>query len=284
MSEYNDSQGSRLSLGRVRILPRRGIARGGIKRRGPSARLKKGIYLLPSLLTTGNLFCGFFSIISTFNGKYLEASVLIIFAHLLDSLDGTVARLTKTTSQFGVEFDSLADMVSFGVAPAILVYFWALFPWGTWGWLAAGLYVVCGALRLSRFNIQVESAEKTHFVGLPIPAAGEMIVAIVLIYHFFGVAAAPHKRIILLLVVYGLAALMVSNFRYFSVKQLGLKKRHPFWILLSAILLITLTIAEPQIMLFGTFILYTLSGPLLWLFTLRKRRRERKEEITEALQ
>ena len=112
----NDSQGSRLSLSRVRILPRRGITRGGIKRRGPSARLKKGIYLLPSLLTTGNLFCGFFSIVSTFNGKYLEASVLIIFAHLLDSLDGTVARLTKTTSQFGVEFDSLADMVSFGIA------------------------------------------------------------------------------------------------------------------------------------------------------------------------
>ncbi len=121
MSESNDSQGSRLSLGRVRILPRKGIARGAIRRRGPSARLKKGIYLLPSLFTTGNLFCGFFSIISTFNGKYVEAAVLIIFAHLLDSLDGTVARLTKTTSQFGVEFDSLADMVSFGVAPAIMV-------------------------------------------------------------------------------------------------------------------------------------------------------------------
>ncbi len=284
MSESNDSQGSRLSLGRVRILPRKGIARGAIKRKGPSARLKKGIYLLPSLFTTGNLFCGFFSIISTINGKFWDAAVLIIFAHLLDSLDGAVARLTNTTSQFGVEFDSLADMVSFGVAPAILVYFWALEPWGTWGWLAAGLYVVCGALRLSRFNIQVESTEKTHFVGLPIPAAGEMIVAIVLIYHYFEVAAASHKPIILLLVIYGLAALMVSNFRYFTMKQLGLKKRHPFWILLSAILLITLTIAEPQIMLFSTFVLYSLSGPLLWLFTVHKRRRERKEEITEALQ
>ncbi|MFQ5916770.1 MAG: CDP-diacylglycerol--serine O-phosphatidyltransferase, partial [Candidatus Binatia bacterium] len=216
-------------------------------------------------------------------GQYLQAAILVLFAHLLDILDGAIARLTNTASQFGIELDSLADLVAFGVAPAVLVYHWALLPWGTWGWLAAGLYVVCGALRLARFNVQIGNVEKTHFVGLPIPAAAEMIVAIVLMYHFLGVAAAPHKQIILLLVIYILAALMVSNFRYVGVRQLNLKKRHPFWILLSAILLIKLSIAEPQIMLFSTFLLYTLSGPLLWLFTVPKRRRERREENTEAL-
>ncbi|MFQ5851686.1 MAG: CDP-diacylglycerol--serine O-phosphatidyltransferase [Candidatus Binatia bacterium] len=282
MNRINDSQGSRLSLGRVRILPRKGMTRGALKRRVPSARLIKGIYLIPSLFTTGNLFCGFFSIVLTFNGQYVQAAVVVILAHLLDSLDGAVARLTKTTSQFGVEFDSLADLVSFGVAPAVLVYYWALLPWGTWGWLAAGLYVVCGALRLARFNVQVSTVEKTHFVGLPIPAAAEMIVAVVLMYHFLGGAEAAHKRIILLLVIYILPALMVSNFRYVSLRQLDLRRRHPFWILLSAILLIKLTIAEPQIMLFSTFLLYTLSGPVSWLFTVRKRRGEKRGEIAEA--
>ena len=205
-------------------------------------------------------------------------------ANLLDGLDGYVARLTKTTSQFGIEFDSLADLVSFGVAPAILVYYWALAPWNTWGWLAASLYVVCGALRLARFNVQMRSVEKSHFVGLPIPAAAQMIAATVLMYYFLGGEGAPHKRVILLLVIYLLAGLMVSNFHYFSFKQFTLKRRHPFWILVSAILFIKLTIAEPQIMFFSVFFLYTLSGPLLWSLGIAKRRREKREGITGVLQ
>jgi CDP-diacylglycerol--serine O-phosphatidyltransferase len=248
----------------------------------PSAQLRKGVYLIPSLFTTGNLFCGFFSIISTFNGKYLHAAVFIVLAHLLDSLDGSVARLTKTTSQFGVEFDSQADLVSFGVAPGVLVYYWALVPWGTWGLVAACLYVVCGALRLARFNVQARTVEKKDFVGLPIPGAAEMIAAIVLLYHFLGGAGAANKQIVLLLVIYTLAGLMVSNFKYLSLKKLDLKKRYPFRILLSAILLITLTIAEPQIMLFTAILLYTLSGPFLWLLAAHKRRREKRPQITEA--
>ena len=283
MNGSYDSQGRGSTLSKVRILTRKDVGRGAFKRRVRPEQLKKGIYLLPSLFTTGNLFCGFFSIVSTFNGQYLQGAILIILAHLLDSLDGTVARLTMTTSQFGIEYDSLADLVSFGVAPAMLAYHWALSPWGTWGWLAACLYVVCGALRLARFNVQIKSVEKSHFVGLPIPAAAEMIVSIVLMYHFFGGAAATHRQIISLLVIYGLAALMVSNFQYFSLKQLALKKRRPFWILLSAILLITLGIAEPQIMLFSTSLLYTLSGPLLFLLTMRQRRRERGGGIAENL-
>ncbi|MBI2087399.1 MAG: CDP-diacylglycerol--serine O-phosphatidyltransferase [Deltaproteobacteria bacterium] len=280
----NEPRGDRLSIGKVRILPRRSPTRVPLKQRVRSAQIKKGVYLIPSLFTTGNLICGFFSIISTFNEQYLQAAIFIILAHLLDGLDGFVARLTKTTSQFGIEFDSLADLVSFGLAPAILVYYWALVPWGTWGWLAACLYVVCGALRLARFNVQIGSVEKTYFVGLPIPGAGEMVAAIVLMYYFLGGEGATHKQIILLLVIYLLAGLMVSNFRYFSFKQLNVKKRHPFWLLVSAVLFIKLTIAEPQIMFFTVFLLYTLSGPLLWGLTLRKRRRERRGEGAEVIQ
>jgi CDP-diacylglycerol--serine O-phosphatidyltransferase len=283
MNGMDESGNRRLSMSKVRILPRKAMNRVALRRRVPSERLKKGVYLLPSLFTTGNLICGFFSLISTFNGQFLQAAVFIIIAHLLDGVDGSVARLTRATSQFGVEFDSLADLVSFGVAPATLVYFWALAPWQTWGWLAACLYVVCGALRLARFNVQMRTVEKTHFVGLPIPAAAEMIAATVLMYYFLGGEGAANKRVILLLVIYCLAGLMVSNFSYFSLKQLDLKKRHPFWLLLSAILIIKLTIAEPQIMFFATFLLYTLSGPLLWCLTLPKRRREKGAEAVEVL-
>ena len=285
MNEF-DPLGDRLARAKVRILPRRTAPRVPLKQRvrQRQAQLKKGVYLIPSLFTTGNLICGFFSIISTFNGEYFQAGIFIIFANLLDGLDGLVARLTRTTSQFGVELDSLADLVSFGVAPAVLVYYWALVPWSTWGWLAACLYVVCGALRLARFNVQIKNVEKIHFVGLPIPAAAEMIVATMLLYYSLGGEGAANKEVILLLVIYLLAGLMVSNFNYFSLKQrLVFKKKHPFWVLISGILLIKLFIVEPQIMFFSTFLLYTLSGPLLWTLTVYKRRREKRGELAEAL-
>jgi CDP-diacylglycerol--serine O-phosphatidyltransferase len=287
MSGIGDPQDNRLSTAKVRILPRKGITRVPLKQRVRSAQLKKGVYLIPSLFTTGNLICGFFSIISTFNGQYFQAAIFVILAHLFDGLDGYAARLTKTTSQFGIEFDSLADLVSFGVAPAVLVYYWALVPWSTWGRLAASLYVVCGALRLARFNVQIRNVEKSHFVGLPIPGAAEMIAAIVLMYYFLDGEETTEKWVILFrdasfLVIYLLAGLMVSNFKYFSLKQVNLKKRHPFWILVSAIIFIKLTIAVPQIMFFTVFLLYTLSGPLLWCLTLDKRRQEKTGEIAET--
>jgi len=284
MDRNSEPQDDRLSsLRRVQIVPGKGIGRGSLKRKVPTAQLKKGIYLIPSLFTTGNLFCGFFSMVAAIEGQYLQAAILIVLAHLLDGLDGAIARVTKTTSQFGVEFDSLADLISFGVAPAVLVYFWALSPLGIWGWLAASLYVICGALRLARFNVQVSTVEKTHFIGLPIPAAAEMIVATVLMYQYLGGATAFHKPIILLLVIYGLAGLMVSNFRYLSLRQLDLRRRHPFWLLLSAIFLISLSIAEPQVMLFSVFLLYTLSGPLLGLFSLFYRGKGKRGEAAESL-
>jgi CDP-diacylglycerol---serine O-phosphatidyltransferase len=286
MNEFDNSQNDRFGRAKVRILPRRTSPRVPLKQRvrRRQAQLKRGVYLIPSLFTTGNLICGFFSLVSTFNGEYLQAALFIVLANVLDGLDGFVARITKTTSQFGVELDSLADLVSFGVAPAVLVYYWALVPWSTWGWLAACLYVVCGALRLARFNVQIKNVEKTHFVGLPIPAAAEMIAATVLLYFGLGGEGAANKEVILLLVIYLLAGLMVSNLRYFSLKQKWVfKKKHPFWVLISAILFIKFFIAEPQIMFFSVFLLYTLSGPLLWLLTVYKRRRDKRGELAEAL-
>ena len=265
--------------GKVRLLRRRSRPRVALKNRVAAEKLRKGVYLFPSLFTAGNLICGFFSIISTFNGDYVRATYFIILANVLDGLDGYAARLTRSTSQFGVEFDSLADFVWFGVAPAILVYLWALVPWGTWGWLAACTYVVCGALRLSRFNVQSTAPAKGYFVGLPIPAAAEMIASIVLMYYFLGGEGAPNKHVTLLLVIYGLAGLMVSSFHYFSLKNSDLRKRHPFWMLVSGFILITWFIAEPQIMFFLIFLLYTLSGPLLSAWTFYRGRRGKRGEM-----
>ena len=282
MSEAEAPRSDPLQSGRVRLLHRRGKPRVPLKQRVPAEKLKKGVYLIPSLFTAGNLMCGFFSIVSTFNGRYVQAALFIIFAHLLDGIDGYAARLTKTTSHFGVEFDSLADVVSFGLAPAILVYFWALVPWGNWGWLAACTYVLCGALRLSRFNVQAHNPARSHFVGLPIPVAAEMIVATVFLYYYLGGEGAPNKQITLLLVIYGLAVLMVSNFQYFSLKNADLKKRRSVWMLVCAIIVIKLIVVAPQIMFFTIVLLYTLSGPLLWSLTTYKRRREKRLERSSA--
>jgi CDP-diacylglycerol--serine O-phosphatidyltransferase len=283
MTTTNVPEPGPLPRNKVRLLHRRVRPRVSLKQRMPAEKLRRGVYLIPSLFTAGNLICGFFSILSTFKGEYVQATLFIIAANILDGLDGYAARLTKTTSQFGIEFDSLADIVSFGVAPAVLAYYWALVPWGTYGWLAACLYVICGALRLSRFNVQIRNIERSHFVGLPIPAAAEMIGATVLIYYFLGGEGAPSKQIILLLEIYLLAGLMVSNFHYFSLKKGELHKRHPFWMLVSGIILIIFVIAEPQLMYFTIFLLYTLSGPLLWWSSFYKRRRERKGQTAGAM-
>ena len=260
---------------KVRLIPQgKGIRRGRMRRRAPSNRLRRGIYLLPSLFTAGNLLCGVFAILMAFDSDYYKAAVLIMAANLLDGVDGAVARLTHTTSQFGVEFDSLADVVSFGVAPAVLVYIFALAPWGIWGGLGAALFAVCGALRLARFNVQTLSAEKSYFTGLPIPAAAGMIAATVFMYLMLGLDGAAGKPVVFVVITCALAGLMVSNFRYFSLKQHHFKKRSTIGLLLSALAVIILTIAMWQIVLFSALLTYALSGPLLWLLAVRKRRRE----------
>ena len=280
MSAMNEQEPEQFpQSGKVRLLRRRVRPRVPLRNRVHAEKLRQGVYLIPSLFTAGNIMCGFFSILSTFNGNYVQAALFIIFANILDCVDGYAARLTKSTSQFGVELDSLADVVSFGLAPAILVYYWALVPWGNWGWLAACTYVVCGALRLARFNVQARGGAKSHFVGLPIPAAAEMIVSTVLLYYYLGGDGAPNKHITLLLVIYGLALLMVSGFPYFSLKNTDLRKRFPIWTFVFGIFLITLSVEVPQLMFFTSFLLYTLSGPLLWCFTLKRRREKRGETV-----
>lgn len=284
MSAMNAQEPNQLGeIGKVRLLRRRGRARTPLRQRVRADKLRKGVYLIPSLFTAGNLMCGFFSIVATFKGEFLNAALFIILANVLDGIDGYAARLTKTTSQFGVEFDSLADVVSFGVAPAVLVYLWALVPWNTWGWLAACTYVVCGALRLSRFNVQAQVSSKNHFVGLPIPAAAQMITSTVILYDYLGGAGSPSRHLTLLLVIYGLAGLMVSNIPYFSLKNNDLKKRHPIWMLVSGIVVITLFIAERHLMFFTVVLLYTVSGPLLWCLSSFKRQRERGGSPAKAL-
>jgi CDP-diacylglycerol--serine O-phosphatidyltransferase len=241
--------------------------------RGPSTPIHKGVYVLPNLITTAGLFAGFYSVIASLRADFFSAALAILVATVCDMLDGRIARFTKTTSRFGIEYDSLADLIAFGVAPGILVYRWALAPWGTWGWLAASLYVTCGALRLARFNVQFDNVEKRHFIGLPIPAAAEVIASIVLLYYRFGGEGETHTHALLLLVTYALAGLMVSSIKYFSFKETELYRRQPFWMLIAIIVLLKLFIAEPQIMLFASFVLYASSGPLRWVFVRGKRLR-----------
>lgn len=225
--------------------------------------LRHGVYILPNLITTAGLFAGFYSIVSSLHGDFVVAALAIMAANIFDALDGRIARVTKTTSEFGIQYDSLADLVAFGVAPAFLMYRWGLEPWEPWGWLAASLYLACGALRLARFNVQVGHVEKRHFIGLPIPAAAEVVASMIL---YFGGQGLSQRNGMVLVLMYALAGLMVSNVRYFSFKEVYIHRRQPFWVLLAIILLLKFFIAEPQIFLFAGFSLYALSGPVRWTF------------------
>ncbi len=238
--------------------------------------MKKGIYILPNLFTTAALFFGFYSIVSSLKGDFLWAAIAVIISAIFDMLDGKVARLTGTTSRFGVEYDSLADLVSFGVAPAVLAYTWALIPFGRYGWIAAFLYLTCTALRLARFNVQVETVEKTRFKGLPSPAAAGMIATTILIYYYMGGKGATSKHYLLLIMTYVLAFFMVSNITFRSLKELESSKRQPFSLLVVAILLLILIIAEPQVMLFTMSLIYITSGPLELVYNLSSRKSRNK--------
>lgn len=239
--------------------------------------LRKGIYILPNLLTAASLFSGFYSIMATLNGNYSTAAIWVFIALVFDGLDGKVARLTGTTSRFGVEFDSLSDLVSFGVSPALMMYVWVLKPFGRLGWLAAFLFLACGALRLARFNVQVNTVEMTRFVGLPIPAAACMVSSTVLLFSHFGWPSS-YKRLAVIALIYLLAFLMVSSIRYYSFKDPELIKRQPFGMLVLAIVLLIIVVAEPAIMVFTLMLCYVLSGPLTALFSWPRRRREKAEQ------
>jgi CDP-diacylglycerol--serine O-phosphatidyltransferase len=203
---------------------------------------RRGIYILPNLFTTATIFLGVFAIIRASSGDFLTAAVCIVIAHISDGLDGRIARLTRTTSEFGVQYDSLADLVAFGVAPAILAYNWAL----------------------ARFNTQISHVDKGVFVGLPIPAAADMIAATVLLYFFFGGEGETSKHLLLLLLIYGLALLMVSNIGYSSFKEIDWRARQPFYMLVGVVVLVMVVAAQPQVSLFLAMSAYVVSGPLGW--------------------
>jgi CDP-diacylglycerol--serine O-phosphatidyltransferase len=245
------------------------------EKREMSESMRKGIYILPNLFTTGSLFAGFYSIVATMNADYRTAAIWVLVSSIFDGLDGKVARLTGTASKFGVEYDSLADLVAFGVAPGLLMYAWALKPFGRLGWLAAFLFVACGALRLARFNVQVTTVESKRFIGLPIPAAASMVSATVLLFFHFGWPSS-YKKLAILILIYCLAFLMVSNFKYYSFKDPGIIRRQPFGFLVLAVLLLIIIAAEPVVMLFVIFLCYILSGPTGFIMTWPRRRRLEK--------
>ena len=239
--------------------------------------MRKGVYILPNLFTTGNLFCGFWAIVSVFQEKFFFAAIAILLACVFDVLDGKVARLSGATSKFGVQYDSLSDLVSFGVAPALLAYSWALRPYGRFGWLAAFLFVVCGALRLARFNVMSSAGEVKYFKGLPIPAAASMIALTILLYLRL-IETGWVKDIVILVMIYVLAFLMVSSIRYSSFKELDLARRKPFSIFMFVILSMIIIVMEPVLVLFGFILLYIFSGPVSVVMAWHKKRVLRRME------
>lgn len=225
-------------------------------------RRRRGTYLLPNLLTSMCLFCGFYSIIATIDRKFIYASAAVFVAALFDAMDGRVARMTGTSSKFGVEYDSLADVIAFGLAPGLLIYMWGLKGFGRFGWLAAFLYVACGALRLARFNVQVDNVQKKHFLGLPIPAAAATLAATVLFVTEIGGPLAQMKRFYMPVLMYVLAFLMVSRIRYNSFKDMQFFRTKPFEAVVVAVMLFVIILIEPSIMLFVFAAGYMISGPI----------------------
>jgi CDP-diacylglycerol--serine O-phosphatidyltransferase len=222
---------------------------------------KRGVYLIPNLLTTGNLFSGLYSILAVFSANYVAAAIAILVAVIFDMLDGKSARWTNSTSQFGVEYDSLADLVSFGVAPGLLIYSWALSSHGMLGSAVMFAFVACGALRLARYNVMASAAEGKFFTGLPIPAAASVVATLVVFDHHILRLGAEVKPLLILIMTLTLAFLMVSTVKYRSFKDLKFRDGHHFNYLVWAILALMLVIAWPQLMLFVVFAAYALSGP-----------------------
>lgn len=236
---------------------------------------RKGIYILPNLFTTAALFAGFYAIVQSMNGQFEYAPAAIFIAMVMDGLDGRVARWTKTESDFGAQYDSLSDMVSFGLAPALVMYEWALSGLGRIGWLAAFLYAAAGALRLARFNVQSGTVDKRYFVGLPSPSAAALTMGLVWVMHSYGVPGREISFLALGFTVYAALA-MVSNIRYFSFKQFNVKERAPFVAIIAIVLVFVLLAYETGTALFLIFLAYGLSGPAGAIGRLYQRRQAKR--------
>ncbi len=237
----------------------------------PGKKLAMHIYVLPNLITTGNIFFGFFAIIQAIKGEYLYSAYAIVAASIFDLLDGRLARLTRSTSKFGAEYDSLCDLISFGMAPAILLYQWSLQPFGRLGWLACFLYLTCGALRLARFNVQANVLEKAYFQGLPIPMAGGIVASAVLAFKDLQLDATASPWLLMMTLL--LALVMVSTFRYRSFKDLDLKNRMPFKYLVIGVAVIAVVAFRPEVNLFFLFLIYAVLGAVFGVLRFGKNRR-----------
>ena len=231
----------------------------------------KGIFLLPNLFTTAALFSGFYAIIAAVNDKFEIAAIAIFIAMVLDGLDGRVARLTNTQSEFGAQYDSLADLVSFGLAPSLVVYLWALvhmketsIVWGKLGWMAAFIYVACAALRLARFNVQQEEVDSRYFIGLPSPASAALMLGMVWLCSYLNISGDSIQIPALLMTLFA-GLLMVSNVKFHSFKGFDFRSKVPHLFVLVIALVFALVAIAPPIVLFGVFLLYAFSGPVIWL-------------------
>jgi CDP-diacylglycerol--serine O-phosphatidyltransferase len=249
-------QGTRMRLisGRIRQ-----------QRKKVVAPLRRGVFLLPVTITSLGLLSGFYSIVSSINGHFEVAAVMIAVAFVCDGLDGRVARASRTSSEFGVEYDSLSDVVAFGVAPACLAYSWALRPLNGLGIVIAGMFVVCGALRLARFNIQTETVDKNRFVGLPIPGAAAMVAGMALAYSYFELASPRMLTTAMAPITLALGLLMISRVPYPSFKTITVHKRAPIELTIGVLMVAALLFAMPQLTAFLLAAAFVLSGPFLML-------------------
>ena len=240
----------------------------------------RGIYLLPNLFTTATLFGGFYAILTAMNGKFEHAAIAIFAAMVMDGLDGRVARMTNTQTDFGAEFDSLADMIAFGLAPALVIYLWALTDLGKVGWLAAFVYTAGTALRLARFNTQVGIADKRYFQGLPSPSAAAIVAGAVWVGADNAVSGTDIGSLAALLTL-TTGLLMVSNLRYSSFKEVDFKGKVPFVMVVVVMLAFAILLLQPPMVLFSVFLIYAISGPIVTLVQLRKRRAARQQGTDE---
>lgn len=247
-----------------------------------TAPTRKSIYLLPNLFTTGTIFGGFYAIVAASKGLFEPAAIAIFVAMVMDALDGRVARLTKTHSEFGMQYDSLADLVAFGVAPALVLYEWRLGNINQWGeelgrlgWLVAFVFIACAALRLARFNVQSDITDKRYFIGLPSPAAAALLVGTVWVVSRFDLSVEYESVIALLVTAFG-AGLMVSNIHYYSFKQVDDLKRVPFFALPVVVLAFSAIALSASNVLYTVFLSYVLSGPILGIYHLLAKRKPAK--------
>lgn len=237
----------------------------------------RGIYLLPNLLTTAGLFAGFYAIVAAMKGHYDTAAIAMFIAMIADALDGRVARLVHASTDFGVQYDSLADMVSFGIAPALVLYSWALHDLGKIGWLVAFLFTACTALRLARFNVQAENADKRFFIGLPCPPAAAVVASMVWCFNG-AIPMGKFSAIIIAIVTLGLAVLMVSNVLFRSFKEVDFKGKTSFISLFVLILVFIAISLNPPLVLFVIFALFALSGPTRALIRIVKKSKKKNRE------